>query len=85
MENRIRDRQDSERKKRNHRLQAFTQGLNVEPSDITLCGTSDTVSMADLIAALHQLSETSEIDDTLLVYFAYQDARKNTAVRCMMR
>ena len=50
--------------------QAFTQGLNVEPSDITLCGTSDTVSMADLIAALHQLSETSEIDDTLLVYFS---------------
>lgn len=50
--------------------QAFIQGLNVDPSDIILCGISDTVTIAELAAALHFLSDISEKDDTLLLYFS---------------
>ncbi len=49
---------------------AFTSGLNVDPSNIMLCGTSGTVSSSDIINSLKHLSVVSEADDSLLLYFS---------------
>jgi len=50
--------------------QAFNQGLKVDPSDIVLCGSTGIVTAAEIIAALHQLSNIAEKDDSILLYFS---------------
>ena len=50
--------------------QALIQGLKIDPSDIVLCGLMDTVMAGEVITALHGLSEVSEEDDSILLYFS---------------
>lgn len=57
--------------------QAFIQGLNVDPANIILCGTSGIVTFAELIVALRHLSDISAEDDTLLLYFSGHGATWN--------
>lgn len=57
--------------------QPFIQGLNVDPANIFLCGTSGIVTFAELIVALHHLSDISAEDDTLLLYFSGHGATWN--------
>ena len=50
--------------------QAFIQGLKVDPSELFLCGAMGTVTAAEVISALHHLSDISEEDDSILLYFS---------------
>lgn len=49
---------------------ALVQGLNTNPTDIILCGETGQVTCTGFIAALSQLMNATDDDDTVIVYFS---------------